>query len=186
MEADKRALRREILAVRDGLGKDERIRKSSLIRERLLTHPAFLQADCILSYVNYGSEVQTRTLLEICLRDGKPVYCPRVRGKEMDFYGIDSVSELEAGFHGIWETPEREERLYRPRKGTLMIMPGVVFDRYRHRIGYGGGYYDRYLHGREDIVTVALAFSVQIRENIPSGPHDIRPRIILTECGEIT
>ena len=129
--------------------------------------------------------METAEILKYCLKEGKAVYCPRVTGKEMDFYRISAVEELAAGFHGILEPPGAPERLFRPGKKALMVMPGVVFDRQHHRIGYGGGYYDRYLQGLQGIVTAALAFSFQVVEEIPAEPHDIRPQIILTEDCEI-
>lgn len=181
MHRDKRTLRREVLAVRDTLAGEIRAEKSASIRSRLQAHPAYLQADCVFCYASYGSEVETLPFLAQCRKDKKTVCCPRVRGKEMEFYRIDSLSDLQAGFHGIPEPPARAGYLHRPCKGTLMVMPGVVFDRDRHRIGYGGGYYDRYLQEGQGIATIALAFSCQIRETIPADPHDIRPQSILTE-----
>lgn len=148
-------------------------------------HPAFLEADCILCYAGYKSEVDTFALMECALEKGKRVYCPKVHGKEMEFYRILSTGDLEAGYKGIREPQGAEDRLFTSGLVTgmkcLMLMPGSVFDRDRHRIGYGGGYYDRYLSNHDGLATMALCFEMQVLENVPSGIYDRKPDIVLTE-----
>lgn len=184
----KKHIREEVLIAREAMTTDEWRRKSRQIRENLMNLPAFTHAAHILCYVNYKNEAETISLISQCLASGRHVYCPLVTGKDMDFYEIFSVGELQEGFHGILEPPFREKYLFIPhgkQSDTLMIMPGAVFDRAHHRIGYGGGYYDKYLQRFMGIVTAALAFSFQIRDEIPYEPHDICPQIIVTENGEI-
>mgnify|MGYP001073895446 CR=1 FL=1 len=182
----KQKIRRETLAARNQMPERVWADKSRRIAERILMHPALTAAEHILCYVNYQKEAETVYLIEQCLARGKKAYCPLVSGSEMDFYRIFALSELQSGFRGIPEPPHRQECLYVPdaqKQNALMIMPGAVFDRQRRRIGYGGGYYDRYLQRAGAIVTMAAAFALQVKETIPSEPHDIRPDIIMTENG---
>lgn len=173
--------------MRDGLPDEVRRQKSRRIKEALLRHPFYLSAEYILCYVNYRTEVETLGLIEESLTRHKRVYCPLVCGKSMDFYEIASIEELQEGFHGILEPPKREDGLFVPEGReacTLLVMPGAVFDKKHHRIGYGGGYYDRYLQRAGQIATVAVAFSFQVKEAVPYEVHDVCPQRILTEDGE--
>ena len=194
-DIDKKQLRKEILQLRKAMEKKLWQDKSRQIEGRLTAQSVFQQAEYILCYVNYKNEVETISLLEESLRLGKRVYCPRVSDGDMEFYEIFSLSDLEDGFRGILEPKALEERIFRLQEDvpTLMIMPGAVFDKMCHRIGYGGGYYDRYLaslgldsensaHVLDFFHTVALAFSFQLlEEDIPYEEYDICPQIIITE-----
>ncbi len=189
---EKERIRKRILALRAQMDDGEWAEKSGRIAARLLRHPLYRGAEHILCYVSYRKEADTERILTESLSAGKAVYCPRVRGREMDFYRIDSVKELSAGFHGIYEPQERAERLFAPDSDcceisgrVLAILPGAAFDRERRRIGYGGGYYDRYLKRLKNAASIALAFSFQIVESVPQEAHDIRPQAVLTECGEL-
>ncbi len=173
-----------MLKLRDSLPPEERKLKSRRIMERIMEYPAFCTARYILCYVDYKNEVETKELLLRCLESGKWVYCPAVSGKDMEFYRISSLKELLPGFHGILEPPQRQESLFLPHgkeKETLIIMPGAAFDKRRHRIGYGDGYYDRYQHSAGGIRSAALAFSFQVMEQNPYVAHDICPEILFTE-----
>ena len=184
----KQKIRREVLAVRNQMPERIWADKSRRIEERILAHPALTAAEHILCYVNYQKEAETVYLMEQCLARGKRVYCPLVSDTDMDFSRIAALSELQSGFRGILEPPRRRECLYVPQTeyhGAVMIMPGAVFDRQRRRIGYGGGYYDRYLQRAGAVVTLAAAFALQVKERIPSEPHDICPDAIVTENGEV-
>ncbi len=183
-DIEKRQFRKEILAYREAMEEHVWQEKSGRIQQQLLSHPLFQEAEQILCYVNYKREVETLPILKQSLALKKRVYCPRVSGNSMDFFEIFSIEELSSGFHGILEPKKQKERRFDGScKGrTLMLMPGVVFDRMHHRIGYGKGYYDRYLSCTKDSYsTVALAFAFQIKERIPFEAHDICPDLIITE-----
>ncbi|MBO5093448.1 MAG: 5-formyltetrahydrofolate cyclo-ligase [Lachnospiraceae bacterium] len=186
MEAGtKKEIRKHMLAQRDAMVPKERHEKSVRICERIQAHPLFLSAKHILCYVNYRSETETLGLIAEALRLGKWVYCPLVDGTEMDFYRISGIEELHAGFHGILEPPMLRRMRYVPQPGsaeqTLMIMPGAAFDRSCHRIGYGGGYYDRYLQKAGNPPKIAAAFSIQVADAVPYEAHDICPDAVVTE-----
>lgn len=103
---------------------------------------------------------------------------PKVVGKDMVFYRLTDFSQLEPGYYGIPE-PARGEIVQ--WEDAMMIMPGVAFDRDNHRVGYGGGFYDRFLEKHPRIERVAVAFSFQILPQVPVEPTDIFPQIIVTE-----
>ncbi|MBO5209949.1 MAG: 5-formyltetrahydrofolate cyclo-ligase [Lachnospiraceae bacterium] len=208
-------MRKQILKIRNEMPQEEREEKSEAIRQKLYQMPIYQKADAILAYVDYQSEVITTPLIERALAEGKKVYCPTVQGEEMDFYRIMGLNELREGYKGIREPIPEPGRKYKPENmaivGTdvsniknqadrmrqiLMLMPGAVFDKERHRIGYGKGFYDRYLNRMAevnekvqvskqaefcDICTIALAFACQMLEEVPAEEHDIRPEMIVTE-----
>lgn len=200
-DIDKKELRKEVLAVRDNMPESEWQEKSRRIEVALMKLPEFQSSEHILCYVNYKREVKTLSLIEKSLALGKHVYCPVVCQKSMEFYEIFSAEELESGYHGILEPKLREEkrRFSMPIEGKcFMVMPGAVFDSGHHRIGYGGGYYDRYLAeiainsqkkgmqgDKAELFAVAVAFSFQIKDRIPYEIHDVCPQIIVTENGII-
>ena len=146
MTAEKKQIRRMMLARRDALTSQEQQRASCLITERLLGHQWFYRAKNLLCYVSYGSELNTRELIMEALRLGKQVYVPKVgENRRMDFFQISSLEELQPGFHGILEPLNLAHIYMGGQDQTLMLMPGVAFDMFGNRLGYGGGYYDRYL-----------------------------------------
>ncbi len=187
MEQTKAEVRARALALRDEIPAQERMRRSEKIVENLTDHACYQEAQALLIYVSFRSEVDTVSLIERAFSDGKAVFVPRVAGRDMDFFRIKALSDLEEGYYGILEPREHITEVYDPLVGkAVMCMPGVAFDRAHHRIGYGGGYYDRYLSGlskraKAMICTAALAYDCQILQEIPWDNHDIRPSRIFTE-----
>ena len=185
----------------------EREEKSEIIRQKLYQMPIYQKADVILAYVDYQSEVSTTPLIERALAEGKKVYCPTVQGEEMDFYRIMGLNELQEGYKGIREpipeikrkfdpeamnaykkVTDTEKQLYTEKKveekqQILMLMPGTGFDKNRHRIGYGKGFYDRYLEKYQkcQLKTIALCYEVQMVEEIPAENFDRKVQCIITE-----
>lgn len=182
-----KSLRKETLAKRDRLSETERLQYSRQILKKVTALPEYQTADWILAYASFRSEVDTKELIDRALADRKRVLLPKVEGSEMHFWEIHSREELKEGFRGIME-PEPDEKqipekdAFRGQK-VMMWMPGAAFDAKRNRIGYGGGYYDRYLAGMPEceLCTAALGFSCQIIEEIPVQRHDIAPDLVITE-----
>ncbi len=177
-------LRQEALEKRRTLTKQQRQEKDERITKRLLAHFCYREAENILCYVSYGTECDTFALIQTALAQGRRVFCPRVEGKEMNFYRIDSPEALHPGYHRILE-PLGDTKPYGPdAERTLAIVPGCVFDRDGHRIGYGGGYYDRYFGRipREKRPFLAgLCYACQITDRILPLAHDIPMDVVLTE-----
>lgn len=208
--AEKKRIRLAALARRDDLAAEERRNYSGRIVKNLTSLPCYREADALLTYISFRSEVDTFPLTERAFADGKAVFAPKVLGKEMDFYRIFSVDDLEAGYRGILEpaggqTIEEWMIDRESQRPILICMPGAAFDRARHRVGYGGGFYDRYVsrflqhgadtdaavqpqagadsagHLQRKVTTAALAYDCQVFEKIPWETHDICPMCVVTE-----
>lgn len=183
-DMDKAEIRRRALALRGNLSDAERERARVLLTERILGHQWFYRSNTLLGFASCGSEIDTGEILREALRLGKKVYLPRVTGEkvhpEMVFLRIGSMEELQPGYRGIPEPREGAEvyeYLKEDTEHVLMLMPGVAFDGCRNRIGYGKGFYDRYLADKPDLQlkTIAVGFRCQMTEEIPCGEHDIKP-----------
>ncbi len=179
----KDVLRKEALKRRADLTGDERFRSQLLITDRIIGHQWYYSATDLLVYKSYGSEVATDEIIRDALKRGKRVFLPRVNPNQegsMDFIRIGDLSEVAKGFKGISEPVGDEIFTYDDtKKDVLMIMPGAVFDVRRNRIGYGGGYYDRYLSDKPLLHTIAIGFSCQMTAEIPVGEFDIRPMQVI-------
>lgn len=180
LREQKKRLRSEILKRRDALTQEERERGKLLITERILGHQWYYLSDVILGFVSYRSEISTMEILENALRDGKCVYVPKVEGQEMQFYRIHSLTELKEGYQGIPEPQGNTERyIFDPEKAAkcLLLMPGSVFDPLGNRMGYGAGYYDRYLADKEELRlrSIGIGFCCQQAEAVPTEETDRKP-----------
>jgi 5-formyltetrahydrofolate cyclo-ligase len=174
----KQHIRKQIYAARKTYTDDQIRLWSEDITGRVTELPVFKRAERILAYADYNHEVMTRYLIEEAWKAGKQVAVPKVAGKDMQFYLLEDFSQLEPGYFGIPE-PVRGEAV--DWQDALMIMPGVAFDKENHRVGYGGGFYDRFLEKHPQISRVAVAFSFQILEQVPVETTDIFPQILVTE-----
>lgn len=152
---------------------------SDVICRKVMETDAFQRADCIYVYMDYKGEVSTRPLLETSWRMKKKVAAPRVIGPgEMKYFYIHSYDDVAPGYFGIPEPVTQDEA---KDETALLIVPGVAFDRNRHRCGYGQGFYDRYLAAHREHPTIAVAFDFQIVEEVPSDRYDIFPQKLITE-----
>lgn len=186
---EKKKQRRQALLARDSLGVEERLSLSGSIAQQLYRWEFFRRAHRILSYASFRSEVDTDRINKEILRAGKELYLPKTDPDrhEMVFYRVHHPDELAEGYRGIREPQGGEP--FPPDGGqgsqepSLMIMPGAAFDEYGNRLGYGGGYYDRYLaaHGTEITNTCMLAFEIQGTERIETEKYDVRPDWIVTD-----
>lgn len=145
----------------------------------LTGNDAWKHADILLIYVSYGAEFPTHALIRQAVLEGKKVYCPKVEGKKMSFYRIADFGDLQPGYRGILE-PVKEEMKYpdaaNAHENALLIAPGLVFDPDGNRIGYGGGYYDRWLSDfseEERPYCIGICYACQLTEHIFSEKHDI-------------
>jgi len=155
------------------------------ILEKFTELPAYREADLLLAYVDAKREVETRLLMEQAWKDQKKVAAPRVDGDGiMHYYYLNSLDELEPGSFGIME-PKTTCPLCESETG-LLLMPGVAFDEKCHRVGYGGGYYDRYLEKHPGLVHIALAFEFQVFPEVPFEEHDILPEMVVTDLRILT
>ena len=176
---DKRELRKEILAIRAGMQEKEVRERSRIICNNLRRRKEYENAEELCLYMPIKNEVDVTLLLEAAEKEGKGIWLPRVIESEMEFFRYGSGVGLVKGSFNIME-PDSDEILI-PNEKTLIIMPGAVFSFKRERIGYGGGFYDRFLEKHPACMTAAVCYSFQILNEIPSEKHDIKPDIIISE-----
>lgn len=181
----KAEIRKRILEVRKGLTDEEAASKSGAIVQKVIKTPEYREADNILLYADYCREVMTRGIFEDALLHRKKIFFPRVDSltNTMAFYQVISVRQLGRGYRDILEPKEdiRSRYRFQPKEDTLVILPGVAFDTSGYRIGYGKGFYDRFLADRRQLSTMALAYACQIVDEIPKDAHDIKMDKIVTE-----
>lgn len=184
----KKKLRSEFKSVRRGFAAEEQQRRDRQILQRLLALPEYHKAPLVLSYVSTAIEVDTRTLIEQALRDGKKVAVPWcVPGKvDMKFFLIGGLEELEPGSFGVLEpVPGKHRELLdvvsEPEMvNSLCVLPGLGFDLSGYRLGYGKGYYDRFLSGYCG-TTVGVCYTACLRTLLPHGRYDRMMNILVTE-----
>lgn len=179
----KKDIRSQYIKKRDALSQEEVNVKSDKILYQLFNLTEYKDAKYILLYADYHNEVATNKIFEDARQRGKKIYFPKVFGQEMEFYAVDSLEELRFGYKGIREPQENPIKrfFYKKQDTTIMIVPGVAFDMKGYRVGYGKGYYDKYLSEKKMISTFALAYAFQILEHVPSDAHDIKMDKIITE-----
>lgn len=184
-------LRQLLIKRRDTITSQQKKLKEAAIEKRLFALDLFRDAKCILFYVSFRSEVNTRKCLRDVIKSGKKLVLPAVDRvhRTIKLYETRALSELAPGYMGIPEPENRDDRKVSLRRIDLVIIPGVGFDLRGTRLGYGGGYYDRLLsyeskrlaRVKKHIATIALAFEEQIGDKIPAEPHDIRVDVIITD-----
>ena len=148
------------------------------ICEQLLNLDEILRAFCVYCYVSFRREAGTWRFMETLVKQGKCVAVPKVVGKELEFYAISGKTDLEEGVMGIMEPKPSCLRVHDP--GAPVIVPGIAFDKYGNRIGYGGGYYDRLFEKEPNHPRIAIAYGFQVFDYIPTEPHDKRVDRIIT------
>lgn len=181
---DKQIIRSYIAKRKSKMTLNEIKEKSDKIIETLMQSSVYLNSENLFVYVNYNQEVITTDFIQLSLNQGKRVFVPKIFKEEnqdkcMKFIEIHSLDELTSGYYGILEPTEGMSSATEIREG-LLVMPGLAFDRKLHRIGYGGGFYDRYLSLPHKFTTVAVCFEFQILDAIPYEVHDFTPNMIIT------
>lgn len=180
----KKTIRKEILKKRDEMSPDSKMLKDTLIKERLFSLSEYINAQTILFYVSFRSEVDTLSMIRESLAREKRIVIPKVNKEEhmLMLYEIKDITELTAGYMGIPEPSMPDGKLVNLESIDLIIIPGVAFDYLGNRLGYGAGYYDILLSKKQKkIPIVALAYEEQIVDSIPSEKHDVKVDMIVTD-----
>ena len=171
-------------AKRDALSPLERAEKSEAIFKRLVTLPVFKEASQALFYVSFKSEVDTTFMRQKTRELGITTSAPRLQGQErrMVFHDLGSDEKLEAGPFDVLQPAADAETVTELQDPSVILVPGLVFDELGHRIGWGQGYYDRFLgsEGR-GMPGIGLAFEIQLAEKLPVAEHDVALNWIVTE-----
>ena len=179
---DKKKVREEIIKKRNNLLPEIKKEYDALIFKQLIESDIYNKSKKIFTYVSFGSEVDTKKFINYAISDNKDIYVPKTDkvNKEMLAIKINSLNNMDVDKWGILE-PKDVDKSKVGDNFDLIIMPGVAFDINGNRIGYGGGYYDKYISKINDTcIKLALAYELQIVKNIKSEIHDIKVDFIIT------
>lgn len=174
---DKKALRREIRDRKRAMTEEEIANRSEKLGELFISTEAYRNAKSIYGYLPYNQEVRTVPILQKAIADGKRVAVPKVYGDTMRFLWLEDLTQVAKSEMGIPEPIADEPIADDPT--ALVLMPGVAFTEKGDRIGYGGGYYDRFLAAEPAHPTVALCYEFQMVETLPTEEFDIPVDLVL-------
>jgi len=168
---DKKELRRQIREQKRAMTEEQIVTASQRLGELFLACEQYKAAKTIYGYLPYNQEVRTVPMLEQAMRDGKRVAVPKCYGDEMRFIYMGDLSKVEKGYANIPE-PIADEPVA-DDKTALVLMPGMAFTKDGKRMGYGGGFYDKFLAAEPNHPTVALCYDFQMVEDLPTEDYDI-------------
>lgn len=177
----KSELREKIFHLRELLNEEEKVNQDEVIYKKLINSEFYMNAKVVFIYVSFGKEVDTQRIITKLLEDGKVVCVPKVISKKegMKAIRINSLNELKVGYFGVLEPTSEDE--ITPEEIDLCVLPGLAFDNHGGRLGYGGGFYDRFLcKVSEEAKLIAVAYTFQILDNVPMGLYDFRIQGIIT------
>lgn len=188
LKAAKSTLRRRILDAREMLADEDLEAKSARILERIEGLVSFQKARSVLCYVDFGREVRTRDFIRRWLPSDKLIFVPAIvtnsegRRELRASRLLEFDEDLECATLGILEPKPGRRRFVDPGDVDFILVPGLAFDLQGNRLGYGAGFYDRFLKlVREDCDTVAVSFDFQVLDHIPAGVEDVPVKTVVTE-----
>ena len=168
---NKQELRKQIRAQKRAMTEEQIVSKSEQLGILFTQSEAYRNANSIYGYLPYNQEVRTVAMLEQALKDGKRVAVPKCYGDEMKFIWMEDLSRVEKGYANIPEPiadgPVADDET------ALVLMPGLAFDPQGHRIGYGGGFYDKFLASEPNHPTLALCYDFQMLDHLETEEFDI-------------
>ena len=168
---DKQALRKEIREKKRAMTEEQIVAASQRLGELFLASDAYQQAKTIYGYLPYNQEVRTVPMLQQALLEGKKVAVPKCYGDEMRFIWMEDLSKVEKGYANIPE-PIADDPIA-DDETALVLMPGLAFDPQGNRMGYGGGFYDKFLEKEPNHPTLALCYDFQMLPHLETEAHDI-------------
>lgn len=184
---DKDNIRKQSILARDKMEKDDLYYKSQCIIEKLNKLECIMNAVNIMCYVSFGSEVETHNLISNWINSGKHISVPYVekthdKGNRMLAVSISGLDELSPGTYGILEPVLEEKNIVAPQKFDVIIVPGTAFDEKKNRMGYGAGYYDRFLKETStECSKIGVCYDFQVYEEIPVDQFDVPVDMIITD-----
>lgn len=184
----KEALRKQMIKKRSSLSKKEKKIKDQSIYNQVINDKDYMTANSVFLFLSFGSEINTKPIVEHALDHNKRVFLPKVVGNHLELFEIENFENLDRSKYGILEP-----NAYCQGIGNcgidFILMPGLAFDPSGGRVGYGGGFYDRYvssLPNYKDIPKVAIAYDFQIVDEVPMSKFDIPvDRIIVNEVENV-
>lgn len=178
---DKPTLRKLLIKQRDSLSKENKSEYDMKIYKEIINSNIYNESKCIFIYVSYKSEVDTLSLIKYSLEIGKIVCVPKVIDKDGNMVSlyIDNLEELKTGAFGIMEPVST--KIADPMDINLVIAPGLGFDKAGSRIGYGKGYYDRYLKLSKKAFKLGICYDFQVISYVPASSEDVKMDMIISE-----
>ncbi len=164
---EKQELRQKIIRFRKMMPESDFVTKSSKICSKLLENQKYSDSKVIYCYASVNKEVDLTEFIKQAILDNKIIAFPKVKDKNIIFYEVSSLEDLEPGYFNI---PEPLETTL-AKQGDFVIVPGVAFSKKRERLGYGGGFYDRFLE-KNHIYTIGVAYDFQVIDELPIEKHD--------------
>ncbi len=177
----KQAIRQVQLQKRREMTEADFWKKSEQIARHLTGLDPFCQATEVYLFASFGREPDTWRIMEDCLTQGKRVWLPKIAGKEMDFFSYEKKECLIRNRFGMLE-PDGTEKKGTGKTG-MIIVPALAVDKEGYRVGYGGGYYDRYLKEHKTLYKAGIVFSCQLLKKAPRCKYDIPLDCVITEEG---
>lgn len=183
IDALKKKIRKEILEKLHNIDKEEKKKRVKILKEKLFSLAEFKKAKCVMFYVSKHYEIDTHEMIDESIAMGKKIVVP-ITLKEENTLRLselrDREKELIKGHYGIHQPGEKHIKPVPLSEVDVMVIPGIAFDKYGHRLGHGGGYFDRFLHrAPANLVTVGLAFDFQVLDELPRHDTDIPVNKIL-------
>lgn len=180
---NKKELRKKMLEKRRLYGIENIKAASRVIHERLFNHNLYLESSAVFTYINTDYEINTTDLISRALSDGKLVAVPVITGRhEMKFVQINGFECLKKNKYDILEPPLDMGKVIVPNKTSLLITPGLMFDFKGGRIGYGGGYYDKYISENIFYASIGFCMEFQLSQNeLPHEQYDKQVDLLITD-----
>jgi 5-formyltetrahydrofolate cyclo-ligase len=185
LKREKRAVRRKVLATRDEMPGPDREERSTRVAERVAALPEVERASTVMAFWSFGSEPDTTPLIERLHARGVRVVLPRIVDGDLEPRAFAPGDPVTVTSFGACEPADGD--VVDPAAIDVVITPGVAFDRSGRRVGYGGGFYDRFFpRTRQDTARIAIAFDVQVvDDDLPNGHFDLRVDAVVTESGVV-
>jgi 5-formyltetrahydrofolate cyclo-ligase len=186
-DISKEIIRKQSILTRDKMEKKVLIYKSQFIIEKLKNLECIKNALNIMCYVSFGSEVETHNLISMWISSGKKISVPYIeqsheKVRRMLAVSISGLSELSPGTYGILEPKLEEKNVVLPEKFDVIIVPGTAFDENKNRMGYGAGYYDRFLQETSTACSkIGICYDFQVLEKIPVDEFDVPLDMLITD-----
>tara|TARA_Y100000590_G_scaffold64049_1_gene68811 strand:+ start:5693 stop:6253 length:561 start_codon:yes stop_codon:yes gene_type:complete len=184
MNDNRESIRNEIKHIRNLQSTNDIYKNSIIMTDKLFSNQIFQNSNSIGFYYSLKKEVSTSNMIQKSLDLGKKVSLPKIdsESKTMNFHIINGIDNLQKNHFDIYE----------PINGDIsnnidvIIVPGIAFDQLGNRLGFGSGYYDKFLKSQTSIYKIALAFDFQLIDNIDVQEHDVPMDLIITENRLIT
>lgn len=179
---DKDSLRKKVLAERSKIDKEQRLSMGNTIIDTFKSTDFYKNAEMIMIYISFGTEIHNHEFIKDALAEGKKILVPVTfhEPRMMKPSLLKSFDDLEPGYYNILSPKEESINYVDKSEIDVIIVPGAIFDKEGYRIGYGGGYYDRFLADLK-IPKISFAFEMQLTDEVPKEDFDVPVNYIITE-----